>query len=114
MPYKTIPVYWTPFVRHSVNGIINRVITKKHMGKNYKVAPEVKEQIINRIKNEGVSINQAANDHGISSRCIYHWLGSGVSNPSYGEISKLKKENKALMELVGEMTLRLSESKKKN
>lgn len=29
------------------------------MGKKFKIAPEVKEQIINRIKNDGVSVNDA-------------------------------------------------------
>ncbi len=84
------------------------------MGKKFKIAPEVKEQIINRIKNEGVSVNDAAKEHGITTRCIYKWLGGGVSAPTYAEISKLKKENRALMELVGEITLKLSETQKKN
>ena len=34
--------------------------------KRHKIAPELKEQIINRIKNEGVSVVQAAKDHGVA------------------------------------------------
>jgi len=30
-----------------------------------RIAPEIKEQIINRIKNDGVTVAQAAKDHGI-------------------------------------------------
>jgi len=82
--------------------------------KKYRIAPEVREQVINRIKNEGVSVLQAAKDHGVSTHSIYKWLGVGASAPTYAEVAKLRKENRALMELVGEMTLKLSETQKKN
>ena len=82
--------------------------------KKHRIAPEIKEQIINRIKNEGVSVLQAAKDHGIHPHSIYKWLGNKANSPTHAEIAKLKKENKALLELVGEMTLKLSESQKKN
>lgn len=83
------------------------------MGK-YKTDPEVKDQILNRIKNEGVSVAQAAKDHGVSKYMIYKWLGVDSNAPTYAEMSKLKKENKALLELVGQMTLKLNETQKKN
>lgn len=73
----------------------------------------MKEQILTRIKNEGVSILQAAKDHGVSTHSIYKWLGGSADGPSYADVAKLKKENKALLELVGEMTLKLSETQKK-
>jgi len=83
--------------------------------KKHKVAREVKEQILNRIKNEGVSISQAAEDHGISARTIYGWLGKKVEGqPTISDVLKLKRENTALKELVGEITLKLSETQKKN
>lgn len=82
--------------------------------KKYRIAPELREQILARIKNEGVSVLQVAKDHGVSVHSIYKWLGSNANSPSYAEISKLKKENKALLELVGEMTLRFSETQKKS
>lgn len=43
-----------------------------------KIAPEVREQIINRIKNEGVSVAQAAKEHGVSDASIYNWIGAKV------------------------------------
>jgi transposase-like protein len=82
--------------------------------KKYRIAPELKEQILGRIKNEGISVTQAVKDHGVSTHTIYRWLGNGANGPSYAEVSKLRKENKALLELVGEMTLKLSEAQKKN
>ena len=84
------------------------------MKKSYKIAPEVKEQIISRIKNDGVTVSDAAKDHGISETSIYKWLGKGAAGPSYAEMAKLRRENKALLELVGEMSLKLSEAQKKN
>lgn len=34
--------------------------------KRQRIAPDLKEQIINRIKNDGVTVSQAAADHGIA------------------------------------------------
>jgi len=83
--------------------------------KGHKVSLEVKNQILHRIKEEGVSVGQAAGEHGLHPRTIYSWLTKGASaNPSWSEIRKLKKENRELLTLIGEMTLRLSESQKKS
>jgi transposase-like protein len=83
--------------------------------KGYRVPKEVKADIIRRVKEEGVSVAQAAKDHGISNATIYGWLGSGASGtPSWGEFSRLQKQNRELFEVVGELTVQLSQAKKKN
>jgi len=82
--------------------------------KRHKIAPEVKGQIIHRIKDEGVSVAQAAKDHGISEVTIYSWIAKKVDGqPTLSENIKLKRENEQLFKLVGEMTLKLSETQKK-
>lgn len=82
--------------------------------KKHRIAPEVKKQIINRIKNDGITVVQAAKDHGISEATIYTWIAKNTEGqPSLGEIIKLKRENEQLFRLVGEMTLKLSEAQKK-
>lgn len=82
--------------------------------KRHKIAPEVKEQILNRIKNEGVSVLQAAKDHGVSDVTIYSWISKKVDGqPTLSEIIRLRKENDELKKLLGEITLKLSESQKK-
>jgi transposase-like protein len=82
--------------------------------KKHRIAPEVKEQIINRIKNNGVSVAEAAKDHGISDQTIYGWIAKKVEGqPTISEIIRLKKENAQLLQLVGEITLKLSETQKK-
>lgn len=85
------------------------------MKKTYRIAPEIKDQIIKRIKDEGLPVAQAAKEHGISEAAIYRWLGNGVSNtPTIGELVRLKRQNEELLALVGELTLKASQSKKKN
>ena len=87
----------------------------KTTSKKYRISKEVKEQVLKRIKEEGVSVSKASEEHGISTHTIYRWLTGGASaNPSWSEVAKLKKENKALLELVGEITMKLSTTQKKN
>ncbi len=82
--------------------------------KHHRVSIEVKEQIINRIKNEGITVVQASEEHGLHPSTIYEWLGAKTENSaSVLEIAKLKRENDELLRLLGLMTLKLSESQKK-
>jgi len=83
--------------------------------KKYRISRDVKEQILKRVRDEGIPVSQEAKEHGISDATIYTWLTKGASgNPSWTEVAKLKKENKALLELVGEVTMKLSTAQKKN
>ena len=74
---------------------------------NFKIiAKEVREQVINRIKNDGISAAQAARDAGISVKTVYNWLSRGVEKDgSMLELTKLKKENQFLLQLVGRLTM---------
>jgi transposase-like protein len=82
--------------------------------KKHRIALDVKEQIINRIKNDGISVVDAAKDHGISENTIYGWIAKKTDGqPTVSEIIKLKRENTQLLQLVGEMTLKLSDTQKK-
>lgn len=82
--------------------------------KKYKIAKEVREQILSRVKNEGVSVADAAKDHGVNPTTIYEWLKDGAeSGASALEVAKLKRENLELRLLVADMVLKLSEAQKK-
>ena len=82
--------------------------------KGYRVAKEVKAEIVRRVKEEGISVSQAAKDAGVHETTIYGWLGSKVEGiPSILEYAKLKRENDELLRLVGLMTLKLNETQKK-
>ena len=79
------------------------------------MAKEVKAEIVRRVKEEGISVAQAAKDAGIHETTIYGWLGSGATSaPSWGEFSRLQKQNKELFEVIGELTIKLSQAQKKN
>jgi transposase-like protein len=82
--------------------------------KQHRIAPEVKEQVISRIKNDGVTVAQAAKDHGVSEATIYTWIGAKTEGgPSVIEFARLKKENDELLKMVGLLTLKLSDAQKK-
>lgn len=85
------------------------------MKKSFKVSPETKEQILKRIKEEGLPVAKVAEEHGISTATIYGWLSKGVKvQPTWAEVSKIKKQNRELLALVGELTIKLSQSQKKS
>jgi len=78
------------------------------------ISKEVKEQIIKRIKEDGLPVSQVASEHGLKPRTIYQWIAKGITTPpSILEISKLRRENQALKELIGQITLEMSLTKKK-
>jgi transposase-like protein len=85
------------------------------MGKKiHRTPPEVKADILRRIKEEGVTVAQASKDHGIHETTIYNWIGAGAQGaPSWSEFIKLQKQNRELLALVGELTLRLSTEQKR-
>lgn len=75
---------------------------------------EIKEQILNRIKNDGIPAMQAAKEAGIHPKTVYYWLkskGEGIDS-NILENNRLKRENRDLLELVGKLTLNLEKSKK--
>ena len=80
----------------------------------HKVAPEVRADIIRRIKEEGVPVAQAAKEHGITESAIYHWLGAIVKGqPSWADLAKLQKQVREYLEIIGDLTVRLSAAQKK-
>jgi transposase-like protein len=81
----------------------------------YKIAPEVKEQILKRLKEQGASVPELAEQHGISTQTIYGWVAKGVTAPpSLIEVARLKREVATLMEVIGRLTVKLSLAEKKN
>lgn len=81
---------------------------------NYRISSDVKEQVLKRIKEEGVSVAKASEEHGISTHTIYRWLtGTIANNPGWQEFNKVRKQNRELLALVGELTIKLSQAQKK-
>lgn len=85
------------------------------MKKSFKISKETKEQILKRIKEEGLPVAKVAEEHGISTATIYAWLSQGIkAQPSWKELGALQKQNRELLALVGELTIKLSQSQKKS
>ncbi len=74
---------------------------------------EIKEEILHKIKSEGLSVSSAAKNYGVSSKTIYGWLAKQNEKvPSILEIARLKRENQQLKEIVGIVTLELEKTKR--
>lgn len=77
------------------------------------IHPDIKKQIIERIRS-GEPVPKLAEEHGVSKATIYHWLSKDATAPTSSlEIGKLKRENQALLEIIGRLTVELSAEKKK-
>jgi transposase-like protein len=78
------------------------------------IKKEIKDQIMSRIKNDGVNANRAANDAGVSPKTVYNWLVKEAQNGSPGilEINRLKRENEGLYQIIGKLTSEIEKQKK--
>jgi uncharacterized protein YjcR len=78
------------------------------------ISKEIKEEIKGKIKTEGAKVKDLAELYGISPRTIYDWLNKDLTEKefSYREVQKLRKENKELKLIIGEITHELSQGKK--
>lgn len=82
--------------------------------KAYKISSDLKKQVLERVKQGETSVPQIASEHGISTKTIYNWLAKGATAPpTWREMTKLKKENKLLHEIIGQLTVKLSSAEKK-
>lgn len=80
----------------------------------FRIAKEIKDEIINKLKHDGLSVAEAAKQYGISDKTIYTWLGTKAKGSvSLIEHNKLKKENEQLKQLIGDITLKLSAQEKR-
>jgi transposase-like protein len=85
------------------------------MKKNYRIAAEVKKEILSGIKDKGVTVVQAAEQYGVSEKTVYGWLSKGAEGaPTWSQVNRLKRENQQLLSLVGELTIKLSAAQKKS
>lgn len=84
------------------------------MAKGNTTPPHKKEAILRRIKEEGVTANRAANEAGISPKTVYGWLSRETtkSGISWHEYNRLKRENDQLKQIIGNLTLDISRTKK--
>ena len=71
------------------------------------IPKELKDEILTKIKVEGISGAEAARRYGINAKNIYRWLADGVGGTSSYvlELNRLKRENQQLKQLIGQLLL---------
>lgn len=79
------------------------------------IAPEIRAKILSAIKDDGVSITEAAQTYNLHHDTIRKWLKGTADNAatSSSELSRLRRENQVLKEIIGTLILE-RESAKKN
>ena len=77
-----------------------------------RVPREIKEEILKRIKEEGLSVKDAAKQYGIHHQTVYSWLTGTVSQISVLEANRLKRDNQLLTTIIGKLNIALSKQKK--
>ena len=77
-----------------------------------RISQEIKDKIVNKIKNEGVPASVAAKEFGISAGTIYTWLGKGKIGADTLKIGKLQRENNELKMIIAELMLESGRGKK--
>jgi len=75
---------------------------------------ELKEEILSKIKTEGITAIETAKRYGIDVNNIYRWASSHVGNTrgNLWEINRLKRENKSLKQLIGQLMFEKERGKK--
>ncbi len=77
------------------------------MPKGKPIDPQLKAEIVTKIRNEGMSVSVASAQYGINSKSIYYWLREGVVDGNRNlilENNKLKKELEIAYRIIGRFT----------
>jgi transposase-like protein len=79
-----------------------------------RIHPDIKRQIIERIRNGQVDAKTAAAEHGLKPQAIYAWMAHlASSGGSQSELTKLRRESQLYLEIIGRLTVDLTVEKKK-
>lgn len=81
------------------------------MGKSIK--KHLKKEILEKIKNEGLSVKEASELYNVNVRTIYGWLNKELDQGvSILKFNKLRKENEDLYKIIGKLTVALKKEGK--
>ncbi|MGB4795907.1 MAG: transposase [Candidatus Saccharimonadales bacterium] len=85
------------------------------MAKGVITPQEKRDEIIAKIRDEGMSVAEASRQYDIGPKAIYSWMRDGVGHSSTSlilENNRLKKENEQLYNMLGRATVELKKAKK--
>lgn len=76
--------------------------------------PKIKQEILDKINNEGLSAYKASQIYNLNTKTIYSWLKKDVKGQGKNlalENAKLKKELDMAYRIIGRMTAEISRPK---
>jgi len=78
------------------------------------IANEIKQQILERVREGKTPVVEIAKQHGIKVNTVYTWISKTMhrTGNSLLAISKLKRENAFLKQLLGQLILDIERGKK--
>ena len=84
-----------------------------------RVPQELKDKILDAVKNDGIPVSQASREYGVSTPSIHSWLKKELENTSWEridmrEVNRLRKDKEDLLKLVWALTAELDKTKKKS
>ena len=85
------------------------------MAKGQTVDQDLRSKIIQKIRDEGMTVTEASKQYDVGRTAIYTWLRDGIINTNTSlvlELNRVKKENEQLYNLLGKATVELKKSKK--
>ncbi len=83
------------------------------MPRYQRIPQEVRDEVLKKIKEDGIAVTEVARQHGVNTKTIYGWLGSKAKEGDpILEINRLKRENEGLTALVGALTVAAARQKK--
>lgn len=85
------------------------------MAKGIPFSEEIKAEVVNKIKNEGMSVKEASVVYDASPKCIYNWLRGEIVDGNRNlilENNRLKKQLEIAERVIGRMTLEVPRPKR--
>ncbi|NIM97296.1 MAG: transposase [candidate division Zixibacteria bacterium] len=78
------------------------------------VPREIKQQVLARVREGKQTVVEIARQHGLKVNTVYGWVSRSVEGPGSPllELAKLKKENRYLKQIIGQLVLQAERGKK--
>ncbi len=84
------------------------------MPRGIPVTQEIKNEVINKIRNEGMSVKDACVKYGVQSKSVYTWLRGEIVDGNRNlilENNRLKKQLEIAERIIGRMTVEIKRGK---
>lgn len=77
------------------------------------VSKDIKDQVLSRVREGKDTVVEIARQHGLKVNTVYGWLSRSVASGSpLLETARLKKQNRSLKQIIGNLMLEMETGKK--